>query len=199
LIVKGFHDTSMSYINSFPSSSTENDRPLDGGHLKFASVNYDWHSMKHFRYLLITVAIAAGLPASAHDTLPENWCSDPRSESVIVAEFSFNEEELFTLEEEMGLADIDDATLNGPKGLVEDTCGIVDRSPWHSAMHIGSGTCEALAPGQDAQLIVLGPESYDDPKHHTEYSFTQGLKGVCVVCPPPPKPVRPEKTPVKSL
>jgi hypothetical protein len=146
--------------------------------------------MKHFRYLLIVaaVAVAAGFPAYAHDTLPENWCMNSRSEPVIVGEFSFDEQELISRE-----------VTHVPSSDI-DKCGVVDRSAWHSAMHIGSATCETLAPGKDAQMIILAPEDYNDEKHHSDYEFKHGLQGVCVVCPSPPPikqpPVKPTGKPL---
>jgi hypothetical protein len=143
--------------------------------------------MKHVRYLLITTitaAIAAGFPASAHDTLPQNWCMDPKSQPVIIGEFSFDETELISRE-----------PIHVPSSDI-DKCGVVDRSAWHSAMHIGSATCENFAQGKDAQMIILSPESYSEKEHHSDYQFRDGLQGVCVVCPTPapPRGVKPIKT-----
>jgi hypothetical protein len=145
--------------------------------------------MKHFRYLLITAAVAAGFPAYAHDTLPANWCMDRKSQAVIVGEFSFDEAELISRE-----------PIQVPSADADYKCGVVDRSPWHSAMHIGAATCEVLAPGKNAQMIILGPEDYNSEKHHSDYEFKYGLQGVCVVCPSPPPikqpPVKPTGKPL---
>jgi hypothetical protein len=145
--------------------------------------------MTAFRSVLFLLAfLGASLPASGHDTLPREWCSDPNLTPVIVGEFAFEELELRKYNDE----------------LPADRCGIVDA--YHGATHISHEHCAKLGglehrseserSGEKEQLpgiefgdwpmpIVLEPEIYNDArKHHAKYRFEDGLSGVCVICVP---------------
>ena len=125
------------------------------------------------RFLVGLLALAASYGAAAHDTLGNEWCADPQSVPEIVGEFEFSPRELYALSLE----------VVPPERM--DKCGMVDRSQWHSAMHVSGNFCERLSGGdENVRAIVLRPASYMDPAHHSDYKFSEGLSGVCVYCPP---------------
>ena len=139
--------------------------------------------MTPFQVLVGFVAAAASFSAVAHDTLGRDWCLDPEIEPQILGEFAFNKQELHKLSK-------NELIVPSP---VLDKCGMVDRSLWHSAMHISTNYCERLAvllsdsqsdiSVENVRAVVLEPSSYLEPEHHSEYSFSEGLSGVCVFCP----------------
>lgn len=154
--------------------------------------------MTPFQSLVGIVAAAASFSVVAHDTLGRDWCLDPEVEPQIVGEFSFNRHDLLNLSR--------NELIVPAEG--EDKCGMVDRSQWHSAMHVSANFCEGIVRSdptlsgnsggliapvyefsvENVRAIVLAPSSYLDSHHHSEYNFSEGLKGVCVYCPPSPKP-----------
>jgi hypothetical protein len=142
--------------------------------------------MTPFRFLLGLLVATASFSAGAHDTLGRDWCTDPHVEPTILEEFSFEKQDLIA--------------LSGDQNIVprpaDDKCGVVDnRSQWHSAMHISINFCgEYSGWSDDVKAIILEPSSYSVPRHHTVYTFSEGLKGVCVYC-PPKKPVGPGPRP----
>ena len=121
-------------------------------------------------YFVLSVALAAlsfASAASAHETIPENWCVDTNRAPKIIVSFQFDGSQL--------------------QALV-DKCGIVDevRSPDHwtqATLAIGE-YCKGVAPPRDEAVpFISGPRSYGTTTHHGDYRLYEGLVGVCVVCP----------------
>jgi hypothetical protein len=137
--------------------------------------------MNPFRFLVGMLAVAASFSAMAHDTLGRDWCADPHAVPVILETFEFQKQDLIELSSwVVPAADL-------------DKCGMVDRSQWHSAMHVSTNFCAEVSQGdENVRAIVLEPHAYLASRHHNDYTFAEGLKGVCVYCPAPPKPTTPK-------
>jgi hypothetical protein len=134
--------------------------------------------MTPLRLLLGLFVATASFTAIAHDTLGRDWCVDPNSVPEILGEFEFKPRQLKAL-----------SRVVVPAEAI-DKCGMVDRSQWHSAMHISGNFCENLSGGdENVKAIILEPSSYAAAEHHSAYTFSEGLSGVCVYC--PPKPTKP--------
>lgn len=122
------------------------------------------------RYFVLTAAFAAlsfAAVASAHETIPKNWCVDTTKEPKIIVNFQFDGSQLRTL---------------------MDKCGIVDEVKGQDHWTLASLTigeyCKSAAPAEDEPMpFISGPKSYVTQEHHDGYTLDQGLAGVCAVCP----------------
>jgi len=140
---------------------------------------------------LLLLAIAVLIPATArpHETMPAGWCSGANETPVIVSTFSFSHTELQTIADET-------AQILGPQGLIAEglaeelsdgRCGIVDR--WNMATYIAQNHCSTINGHPNAIIHITGPATYGSSSHHTQYDYSQGLEGACVVCAVPGSPL----------
>ncbi|GAB3351905.1 hypothetical protein [Lysobacter tyrosinilyticus] len=120
------------------------------------------------RYFVLPAAVVMlsfASVASAHETIPKNWCVDATRDPKIIVNFQFDGDQLRTL---------------------VDKCGIVDvkHDQWTQASLAIGEYCKSVAPaGDDPMPFISGPKSYLTPDHHDGYRLNQGLSGVCAVCP----------------
>jgi len=121
-------------------------------------------------FLLRSFAFAAlslSSVASAHDTVPRDWCVDPTRAPKIVATFELNGDQLQSL---------------------VDKCGIVDvvkpADAWTLASLAIAEYCRKLAISAEEPVpFISGPKPYLSSTHHADYRIKDGLAGVCAVCP----------------
>lgn len=153
------------------------------------------------RGALLAALLSVSPMLSAHDTLPAQWCADPNTVPVVVAQFDFPPEMLQAYREANPI-------LNGLEegGVCNDlkSCGIVD--DWFWADQLSHEYCAGIgvqkqrtataqtspAPTSPAALpmpIVNTPDAFNARDHHSLYSFRKGhLVGACVVCVTPATP-----------
>lgn len=116
--------------------------------------------------------------ASAHDTIPADWC--PAGEAPIVVDtFAFSAPELSAYRR----AQLDAVDADGKQTCPIKTCGIIDE--WHWANEQASAFCgnAGLKSASEAIAFVLSPSDFNAADHHGQYGFNDGnLEGVCVVC-----------------
>lgn len=141
---------------------------------------------------ILSLGLALGPSARAHDGQPQAWCADPQAQPQIVAQFSFSPTALnnFRLSilaqaaaEKVCPEDLWGNEIPAHPG---DSCGVVDQ--WHYANLMAFRYCTGLTPNvpleDRAMPFVSGPTDFNNPQtHHAEYRFTDGkLNGACVVC-----------------
>ena len=122
------------------------------------------------RFFVLTAALASLLfasVASAHETVPKDWCVDTTRSPKIIVNFKFDGSQLQSL---------------------IDKCGIVDevkgQDHWTLASLAIGEYCKSVAPDEDEPMpFISGPKSHLTPEHHEGYRLDQGLTGVCAVCP----------------
>ncbi len=134
-------------------------------------------AMQNIRIMLLATAVAGclstPLSACADETIPADWCMDPKSSPKVIKSFDFDEKQLAEL---------------------YDRCGVVDdhHDDWHAARLASQFYCDTLV-AKDLRgkmlvvPVVTGPNSFNDEAHHSIYRMDQGLTGACVVCVPPTK------------
>jgi hypothetical protein len=149
--------------------------------------------MKTVLTLLSAVALCISLDAGAHSELPsEEWCAQGRP--VPVASFEIFAETLVADRER-------DQTCTGsaaPGKVSVKTCGQFDDDYDRSrtkalamcGAHSGGGTSDFGS----VIAVVQFPGSYLHQDHHRLYRAEHGLRGICVRCERPQRPL-PAPTP----
>jgi len=130
------------------------------------------------RFALTSLAIAALSmgTASAHNTIPDDWC--PVGSSVkIVGQFSYTPTQL---------ADYKASQIGTVEGTCSTkTCGIIDDWYWANEMSMGGCGGIGLRLSQPAEAIpfVQSPADFNAEQHHDLYRFEDGvLQGICAIC-----------------
>jgi hypothetical protein len=144
--------------------------------------------MKTVLTLLSAAALFIGLEAGAHSELPsEEWCAQGRP--VPVASFEIFAETLVADRER-------DQTCTGsaaPGKASAKTCGQFDDDYDRSrtkalamcGAHSGGGTSDFGS----VIAVVQSPGSYLHEEHHRLYRAEHGLRGICVRCERPQRPL----------
>jgi hypothetical protein len=121
----------------------------------------------------LTIAATIVTTAYAHETRPRGWCSDPDARPEVVSTFSLDSMQLHRLALGYGTPDHCPIATCG-------SCGGVDE--WHPALRIAQDYCKKLSGKPDlTEAIILTP-GFNSSAHHTDYKFSDGLTGQCVVC-----------------
>ncbi|MFN7781867.1 MAG: hypothetical protein ACK5PG_03925 [Lysobacterales bacterium] len=141
--------------------------------------------MKLSLLVACTIALMTASAARAHSELPsEDWCAEGRP--VPVGSFEVYAETLVADRER-------DATCSaGGKGLAKD-CGQFD-DDYETSSERALALCSAhgyRAMGHFGSVIavVQWPETYLHADHHRLYRAEHGLRGLCVRCERPPRPL----------
>lgn len=127
--------------------------------------------MQLIRYFFLLAVMCASLSAASsahgHETVPENWCVDSKTTPTIVSKFRWDMNQLINAIHRCGIVDIQRT----------------DR--WSSANMAAHFYCETQSTqGALAVPFIVGPESYNDKRHHETYRLEDGLAGSCAVCVP---------------
>jgi hypothetical protein len=120
-----------------------------------------------FLLVVMCVSLSATSSAHGHETVPENWCVDSKTTPTIVSKFKWDMNQLIS---------------------AIHRCGIVDShrtDRWSSAYIAAHFYCETQSPQNSLAVpFIIGPESYNDKRHHEMYRLEDGLEGSCAVCVP---------------
>lgn len=109
----------------------------------------------------------ASVVASAHETIPKDWCVEETRTPEIIVKFQFDGSQLRTLVDKCGIVD-----------------GVKDPDHWTQATLAIGEYCKSVAPAGDEPMpFISGPKTYRTAAHHDGYSLDEGLSGVCAVCP----------------
>ncbi|UXI70246.1 hypothetical protein [Tahibacter amnicola] len=123
------------------------------------------------RLFVLCAAVAAlsgATSASAHETVPKDWCTQPAASPLVVDEFQFDGAGLRHLIDKCGIVDL----AKPPDAWTQVSLAIDD---YCSKLDV-PGLADTPVP------IIAAPKSYRTSGHHLGYSIDQGLAGVCAVC-----------------
>lgn len=138
-------------------------------------------SIRRHHPSLFAIGLLLALPASAHETMPKNWCLDPHTVPKLLSSFDFTETDLTNYRRDHPLPGTDACRT-------DSSCGIVD--DWFWANEMSQAFCSAAALRTSLPQASKGvpfvnlPAAFNAGEHHRLYNFRDGLKGACVVCVP---------------
>lgn len=129
-----------------------------------------------------TLALLAGLAlaplASAHESIPADWCVQQGMKPLVIEKFDFDGRRLREETDKCGIIEAikkaDEWTY--ATGTMALYCAA-------SAETVKEPLASLIADSKDPPVpYITGPDLYLSKAHHEQYRIADGISGACVVC-----------------